>query len=100
MVTAVVQWHSAQTAAYAVECTGLTEIAGLDNELLDIDGLDNDLRIWANDCASSAFIDSLVRITVLKASCVLRHMKFTLIGYIFTNIQRVLLGEFTDIKMR
>jgi len=30
--------------------SGLTGIAGLDNDGLDIDGVDNDGRIWAIDC--------------------------------------------------
>jgi len=65
----------------------LTEIAGLDSEGLDIDGLDNEGRIWAIDCNLLKItiqrfyqLTGRLRITVLKASYVLRHMKFTLIS--------------------
>jgi len=61
---------------------GLTEIAGLDNGGPDIDG-----RIWATDCNQlkigltvERFYQLTGTITVLKASYVLRHMKFTYIS--------------------
>jgi len=61
------------------------DFTGVDIAGLDIDGLDNDGRIWAIDCNQlkitiECFINWLVRITVLKASYVLRQMKFTLIS--------------------
>ena len=61
---------------------GLTEIAGLDNG-----GSDNDGQIWAIDCNQLKItierfyqLTGTYIITVLKASYVLRHMKFTLIS--------------------
>jgi len=65
----------------------LTEIAGLDIDGLDNDGLDNDWRIWAIDCnLLKIAIQRFYQLTgtynsfeSVKASYVLRHMKFALI---------------------